>query len=88
MEQELTVASSTASHTINSSSYPIDEVRIMPRNAMMTTYTCIPGVGLTSEMDTNGNTMYYEYDVFGRLLRVLDDDRKVVKGYEYFIKPF
>mgnify|MGYP003223600382 CR=1 FL=1 len=45
-------------------------------------------VGLTSEMDTNGNTMYYEYDVFGRLSRVLDDDRKVVKGYEYFIKPF
>ena len=88
VEQELTVASSTASHTIYSSSYPIDEVRIMPRNAMMTTYTCIPGVGLTSEMDTNGNTMYYEYDVFGRLLRVLDDDRKVVKGYEYFIKPF
>lgn len=88
VEQELTVASSSTSHTINSSSYPIDEVRVMPRNAMMTTYTYIPGVGLTSEMDTNGNTIYYEYDVFGRLLRVLDDDRKMVKEYEYFIKPF
>lgn len=88
VEQGLSLTSSMTSYTINSSSYPIDEVRLIPRNAMMTTCTYIPGVGKTSETDTNGVTTYYEYDVFGRLSRVLDNDRNKVKEYEYFIKPF
>lgn len=74
--------------TINNTTTPflIDEVRLIPKNASIVTYTYIPGVGKTSETDTNGVTTYYEYDGFGRLLRVLDNNRNKIKEYEYFIK--
>lgn len=85
-KQELTFGSGVSSYTINSSSYPIDEVRLMPQNATMTTCTYIPGVGKTSETDQNGRTIYYQYDGFGRLIKVMDNDRNLLKSYAYFIK--
>ena len=66
-----------------SASRYIDELRILPRDARISTMAYIPGVGIVSETDHNGNTVYYEYDAFGRLIRVLDNDRKIVKQYEY-----
>lgn len=64
----------------------IDEVRVYPVNSKMNTRTYLPGVGITSETDENGMTTYYEYDGFGRQTRILDNDRNVVKEYEYFIR--
>ena len=52
----------------------------------ITTYTYKPLVGMLSETQPNGNTVYYEYDAFGRLKNVKDNNKKTVKSYEYNYK--
>lgn len=74
--------------TTQTSSKYIDEVRLIPANTdvRMTTCTYQLGIGKTSVTDNNGLTTYYEYDLFGRLSRILNNDRNPVKSYEYNIK--
>lgn len=74
--------------TTQTSSKYIDEVRLMPANTdiRMTTCTYQLGIGKTSVTDNNGLTTYYEYDLFGRLSRILNNDRNPVKSYEYNLK--
>lgn len=50
---------------------------------MLTIYTYKPLVGLTSQTDPNGITTYYEYDNFGRLLSIKNNDNHVVQAYDY-----
>ncbi len=54
--------------------------------AQVTTYSHDPIVGIKSATDANGRTMTYEYDKFGRLIRVKDPAGKVVEQYEYKYK--
>jgi YD repeat-containing protein len=61
----------------------IDELRLYPEGAQMTTYTYEPLIGMTSECDANNRITYYEYDAFGRLSVVRDQNRKVIKKTEY-----
>lgn len=49
----------------------------------ITTYTYKPLVGITSETLPNGNRIYYEYDGFGRLARVLDHNGSVISTNSY-----
>ncbi len=64
----------------------IDEVRVHPADARMKTRTYLSGVGVSSETDHNGRTVYREYDPFGRPSRVLDNERRVLEMYEYYLK--
>jgi len=52
-------------------------------NALITFYTYKPMVGITSETDARGQTIYYTYDSFGRLERICDNDGNIVKENEY-----
>ncbi len=61
----------------------IDEVRLYPLGAAMTTYTYTPLVGMSSESDPTGRITYYEYDEFGRLSLMRDQNRNVIKKYSY-----
>lgn len=61
----------------------IDELRLYPADAQMTTYTYDPLIGMTSETDPAGRTTTYEYDEFGRLHRILDQDGFTLKQYTY-----
>jgi YD repeat-containing protein len=61
----------------------VDEVRFYPANALMTTYTYAPSIGITSETDARGITTYYEYDGFMRLARIRDSDGNIIKTYDY-----
>ena len=61
----------------------IDEARIYPATAQMTSYTYDPAIGVTSVCDVNNRVTYYSYDDFSRLQLVLDQDRNIVKRYCY-----
>ncbi len=51
--------------------------------AMVTTYTYDPLVGVTSITDPRGYTMTYIYDVFNRLQEVRDDKGNLITDYKY-----
>jgi YD repeat-containing protein len=64
----------------------VDEFRVFPSGAMLTTYTYDPLVGLTSATDPNGVTTYYEYDGLGRLKLIRDQDGNIIKALQYNYK--
>lgn len=61
----------------------IDELRLYPAAAQMTTYTYQPIVGMTSTCDIDNRVTYYSYDAIGRLKVIRDQDGNVVKEYDY-----
>ena len=61
----------------------IDELRLCPAAALMTTYTYVPLMGITSECDPQNKVTYYSYDALGRLMTVKDQDGKILKVYDY-----
>jgi YD repeat-containing protein len=75
----------TAQVTLNGNTL-VDELRLYPKQAQMTTYTYDLLTGITSQSDAAGNITYYEYDALNRLKYVKDSDRKVLKVMEYGYK--
>jgi hypothetical protein len=64
----------------------IDDIRLYPEGAQITTYTYKPLVGISSISDSNGNPIFYEYDSNGRLKVVKDGDGKIVNHFQYHYK--
>jgi len=65
-----------------SGSTSIDELRLYPPAAQMTTYAYNPS-GVTSISDTKGAINSFEYDYFGRLKNAKDWNGNIVKNYGY-----
>lgn len=61
----------------------LDELRLYPVTARMTSQTYIPLVGISSQCDVNNRINYYEYDASNRLAIIRDQDKNVVKKYCY-----
>jgi len=61
----------------------LDEVRLYPVGAQMTTYVYEPFVGLTAVDNANNTILYYIYDGLNRLQLIRNIDRDIVKQYEY-----
>lgn len=57
-----------------------------PLESLVSTYTYAPLKGRTSETDANGMTIFYSYDVFGRLVKVQDKDGNILSANEYHYK--
>ena len=69
--------------SISASGSRLDDIRVYPEGAQMTTYTYQPGVGVTSQSDVNNSTTFYEYDGLGRVIVVRDHEGNILKTYEY-----
>jgi YD repeat-containing protein len=60
-----------------------DDIRIYPADAQITTFTYQPLIGMTSKSDVNNRVTSYEYDSFGRLHRIRDQDQNILKTFDY-----
>ncbi|HEX8575980.1 MAG TPA: hypothetical protein VF677_06760, partial [Flavobacterium sp.] len=61
----------------------LDALRASFPNAMVTTYTHKPLVGISTMADPKGNRMTYVYDTFNRLKEVRDKDNKILSENQY-----
>jgi hypothetical protein len=72
--------------TMNNYNCKIDELRLYPANATISTSTYKVLAGKTSTCDVNNRLKYFEYDGLGRLVKEKDEFGNVVKTYEYHYK--
>jgi hypothetical protein len=61
----------------------IDELRLYPKGLLMTTVSYKDGVGKITECDANNRMLFYEYDGLNRIKLVRDQNRNIIKTYEY-----
>ena len=66
-----------------SGSGAIDELRLHPQKAFMATYAYTPLIGINTQCDANNRLSFYEYDSFGRLTVIRDQNSNILKKYEY-----
>jgi YD repeat-containing protein len=66
-----------------SGSGAIDELRLYPKGALMTTYAYTPMIGVNSVCDPGSRITYYEYDGYGRLKLIRDQERNILKTFTY-----
>ena len=64
----------------------LQALRVAFPNAMITTYTYDPLIGITSITDPKGYSTYYEYDIFNRLQYIKDADGNLVSENKYNYK--
>ena len=76
----------TAPESLSSAAAPdmarLDALRSALPQALVTTYTHKPLVGVASVTDANGTTTTYTYNSKGELVRAADDDGRTVTEYE------
>lgn len=77
--------SSTTGITITGTG-TIDELRMYPKEAQMSTYAYESLVGMSASCDINNRILYYEYDGSGRLYVIRDIDSNVLKKYNYEVR--
>jgi hypothetical protein len=78
---EYQVPAGSSSITISGTT-TIDELRLYPADAQMTTYAYDPN-GVTDMADTKGTINHFDYDAFARLKNVKDWAGNIVKNYGY-----
>lgn len=68
----------------------IDELRLYPADANMTTTTYNKNDDVANTCDANNNIIYYEYDLVNRVKLLRDKDKNIIKKYDYadIITPF
>lgn len=79
------VTAATLQSAYNAVSGNLSLLRTQPSlsSAFINTYVYTPGIGITSETDTRGRTIYYEYDKLNRLIFIRDHDNKIIKKICY-----
>jgi hypothetical protein len=56
-------------------------------NGMVSTYTYIPLVGISTATDPKGDKIVYSYDKFGRIQNIRDKNNNILTENEYNYKP-
>lgn len=78
--------SGVTSVSVTGNNILIDELRLYPANATMSTVTYDPLVGVTSQCNSNNTISYFEYEPLLRLLRIRDADKNILKQFDYKLK--
>jgi hypothetical protein len=65
----------------------IDELRLRPINAQMTSFTYLPLTGMETQCNPSNLIVTYEYDNMGRLLRIRDQKKYILKEYHHVYTP-
>jgi len=60
----------------------LNALRSIP-NAQVFTYTYKPLAGISSETDSKGKSIYYEYDALNRIVLIRDHHNNIIKKIEY-----
>jgi hypothetical protein len=69
--------------SFNTNSSTIDELRLYPNSAQMTSYTYKALVGLSSITDEKDLTNFYFYDDYNRLNYIKDHNNNLIKKLDY-----
>lgn len=64
----------------------LDELRLHPSRSLMKTFSYHPLYGVTSETNSNNETSYTEYDEWGRVKNILDENKNIIKTNTYYTK--
>ena len=64
----------------------VDELRIVPIDCRMESFTYEGLTGISTKVDQNHSAVHYEYDAFDRLLRIRDADRNILKQFDHKYK--
>lgn len=83
--EEVTVTPQSSMYyvTIASDVLYIDDMSLLPKNAVMTSECSIAPLGKISQTDAQGRTTYYEYNKVGLPSRVYDNNRTLIQQYSY-----
>lgn len=80
---EHVIPANSSTVSLTSGNANIDELRLYPKDAQMSTATFIPQLGISSQSSINSRQTYYEMDGLNRLVNVKDDDGNIVKNFQY-----
>lgn len=86
VEYEVTGLSSINIKRSGTAAVLVDEVRIVPKNASIATFTHHPYFGHLSTINNNHQASYTEYDGWGRVKNLFDGDRNIISTYQYNYK--
>ena len=78
---EVTITGTTSVSITGSGN--LDELRLYPVGAQMTSYTYDPLLRLIAQCSPNSTISYYEYDSLNRLVDVKDEYGNIIKAFEY-----
>lgn len=61
----------------------VDELRLHPKEAQMTTYTYDPGIGITNMVSPSNQVLSYEYDGLNRVVNIRDEKGNIKQNFVY-----
>jgi len=79
----------------NAENYDIEAIRtelaklrtgLAAQKVEIRTYTYLPQIGMTSETDPSGHVTYYDYDNYGRISKIRDENGHILKAFNYHYK--
>jgi len=79
--EHLLPVNSTSVTVSSATTKNIDELRLYPFDAFMTTVAYDPGVGVVSQCSPNNEIAYFEYDGLSRLVNAKDEDLNIIKNH-------
>ncbi len=66
----------------------VENIQDYSTKALITKFSYHPFWGIRKETDPNGISTYYNYDNYGRLTDVKNNEQKILKSYEYHLKSY